>query len=193
MMDCPCCGASNDSSVRFCGNCGVPVWQIAPLGRRVIAVILDFIVVWSAIVTIVSLVPRHILEDGFAQKGPAVLIPIGLCMLGLLYYILLETLYGATPGKWIAGIQVRLLDYEDCNFRASLIRNLLRLVDGLGAYLVGFIVAAISSSRQRLGDLVAGTIVVCRPAPRMVRVLWIVACFVLAGGGFVACQVSRIQ
>ena len=102
------CGTSCDSGERFCANCGVsppalPVVsrgrepQIASLGWRIIAVILDFIVVWSVISVIVIVVPRRMLEDGFARKGPAVLIPIGLCMLVLSYYFLLETLFGATP------------------------------------------------------------------------------------------------
>jgi uncharacterized RDD family membrane protein YckC len=199
-MFCSSCGTSYDSGERFCANCGAPLPalpmvspgcapRIASLGRRMIAVILDFIVVWSVISVIVILVPRRMLEDGFARKGPAVLIPIGLCMLGLSYYILLETLFGATPGKGIAGIQVRSRDDGACNFRASLIRNLLRVVDAVAAYLVGFIVALLSESRQRLGDLVAGTIVVRRPTTTIVRVLLVLAWLAFAGSGFVACYV----
>jgi uncharacterized RDD family membrane protein YckC len=211
-MFCLSCGTSNDSLDRFCANCGasrvalqtvstgggtmaqpLPAGNSAPriasLGRRIIAVILDFIVVWSLISVIVVLVPPRMLEDSFSLKGPAALIPIGLCTLGLLYYVLLEALFGATPGKGIAGIQVRRRDDEDCNFRASLIRNLLRVVDALVVYLVGFLVAVFSESRQRIGDLVAGTIVVRRPATAFVRVMLVLALFGLAGSGFVACQV----
>ena len=43
---------------------------------------------------------------------------------------------------------------------ASAIRNLLRIVDGLGFYLVGAMVAGCSRCHQRLGDLCAGTAVV---------------------------------
>jgi hypothetical protein len=43
---------------------------------------------------------------------------------------------------------------------ASAVRNLLRIVDGFGFYLVGAMVASCSSYRQRLGDHCAGTAVV---------------------------------
>jgi uncharacterized RDD family membrane protein YckC len=44
--------------------------------------------------------------------------------------------------------------------RASLIRNLFRLIDGLAGYLLAFLVASFSRSRQRLGDHLANTVVV---------------------------------
>jgi uncharacterized RDD family membrane protein YckC len=200
-MFCLSCGTFNESGARFCGDCGEPLVafhavsshnappRIASLGRRIIAVILDFIVVWSVISAIVILVPRRLLEDGFARKGPAVLIPIGLCMVGLLYYVLLEAFFGATPGKGIVGIQIRRSDDEDCDFRASLIRNVLRVLDAMAVYLVGFLVALCSKSRQRIGDLAADTIVVRRPATAIVRLLLVLAWFGLAGSGFVACYV----
>jgi hypothetical protein len=40
------------------------------------------------------------------------------------------------------------------------IRNFLRVVDGLGFYLVGAIVAACSNTHRRLGDICAGTTVI---------------------------------
>ena len=43
---------------------------------------------------------------------------------------------------------------------ALAIRNLLRIVDGLGFYLVGAVVAGCSSLRRRVGDICAGTAVV---------------------------------
>jgi hypothetical protein len=70
-----------------------------------------------------------------------------------------------------------------CGFRRSFIRNLLRIVDGLVAYLVGFLVALFSKQRQRLGDHLAGTYVVERGVGGLGRVLlalvWLAA---LAGG-----------
>ena len=45
----------------------------------------------------------------------------------------------------------------------SLVRNLLRIVDALpGIYLVGIIAVASSSTKQRVGDKVAGTFVVAK-------------------------------
>jgi hypothetical protein len=59
------------------------------------------------------------------------------------------------------------------------------MVDGLGFYLVGLVVASCSSLRQRVGDICAGTVVVA-PKPKawtkaLAIVLWIAA---LAGCGW---------
>jgi uncharacterized RDD family membrane protein YckC len=47
------------------------------------------------------------------------------------------------------------------DWSGALIRNVLRLVDGLPfLYLVGIITIAASKKKQRLGDMAAGTLVV---------------------------------
>ena len=75
------------------------------------------------------------------------------------YVWLLEASFGATLGKAMVEIRVTRPDGRNA-FAASAIRNLLRLVDGLGFYLVGGLVASCSRFRQRLGDICAGTTVV---------------------------------
>ena len=76
-----------------------------------------------------------------------------------LYLWLLEASFGATLGKAIVGI--RVIRTTERNPLAILaIRNLLRVVDGLGFYLVGAAVAGCSSFRRRLGDICAGTVVI---------------------------------
>ena len=72
---------------------------------------------------------------------------------------LLEASFGATLGKALVGIRVVTTSRRSA-LAASAIRNLLRIVDGLGFYLVGAMVAGCSRCRQRLGDLCAGTAVV---------------------------------
>ena len=41
-------------------------------------------------------------------------------------------------------------------------RTLLRPIDAMGGYLVGWLIAVVSTRRQRLGDHAAGTLVVRR-------------------------------
>jgi uncharacterized RDD family membrane protein YckC len=41
-----------------------------------------------------------------------------------------------------------------------LIRTILRVVDGLGGYVVAFVTVLVTPKRQRLGDLAAHTLVV---------------------------------
>ncbi len=67
--------------------------------------------------------------------------------------------------------------------KRSLIRNLLRAVDGLGVYLIGFLIALFSKRRQRLGDHVAGTCVVERAVGRPWRLALVVAWVAAIGAG----------
>jgi uncharacterized RDD family membrane protein YckC len=75
---------------------------------------------------------------------------------------------GATLGKLAAGIRVRTKEGQRIGLRASVIRNLMRFIDGIGVYLVGAISIMLTKRNQRLGDLAAGTIVVRRESSRAV-------------------------
>jgi len=78
------------------------------------------------------------------------------------YHVLFETLAsGRTPGKRWLGLRVVRAGGRPVGFTASVIRNLLRLVDFLPAsYLVGFVTVLATARNQRVGDLAAGTLVV---------------------------------
>ncbi len=68
---------------------------------------------------------------------------------------------GATPGKKALGIRVLRDDGAPIDVAAALTRNLLRAADFLPLLYLGGLVAMLMSSRfQRLGDRVAGSIVV---------------------------------
>lgn len=78
------------------------------------------------------------------------------------YMVLLETAWsGQTVGKKVMGLRV----IQDTGVRVgvyqSLLRNLVRPLDKLPVfYFVGGVAALFSSTQQRVGDLLAGTIVV---------------------------------
>jgi uncharacterized RDD family membrane protein YckC len=76
-----------------------------------------------------------------------------------LYLWLLEASFGATLGKAMVGIRV-VRTNERNPLATFAIRNLLRVVDGLGFYLVGTMVAGCSRINRRLGDMCAGTMVI---------------------------------
>ncbi|MEW6283465.1 MAG: RDD family protein [Candidatus Eremiobacterota bacterium] len=69
---------------------------------------------------------------------------------------------GQTPGKRLAGLRVIREDGLPIGFRESALRNLCRAVDAqpLPTYLVGAVVMSIDPKCRRVGDLVAGTLVV---------------------------------
>ena len=79
------------------------------------------------------------------------------------YYLLCEGLFdGRTLGKRILGLRAVRDGGYSVGFAASAVRNLMRIVDlqPVFTYLVGIAGIAISKSGKRLGDVVAGTIVV---------------------------------
>ena len=88
------------------------------------------------------------------------------------YYLLFEGLSdGQTPGKRMLRLRAVRDGGYSVGFPASAVRNLLRIIDlqPVFTYLVGITSVAVSKSGQRLGDLVAGTIVVREalvPQPR---------------------------
>lgn len=84
-----------------------------------------------------------------------------------LYPVCFEVLWrGQTPGKRMLKLRVLMRDGLPVGWGPSLLRNLLRFVDGLPfAYTVGLGATLLSRDFQRVGDLVAGTLVVHLPEP----------------------------
>ncbi len=82
-------------------------------------------------------------------------------LIGFLYIVAMEATKGATLGKMALGLRVVKDDGSPAiGWGASLIRNLLRVIDGLFAYLVGAIIIWNNPRRKRLGDMAAHTVVV---------------------------------
>jgi len=78
-----------------------------------------------------------------------------------LYFIFLEGLAGATLGKFIIGICVIDANGRKPGLLKSLLRNILRLIDGLPALnILGVILIGVTKENTRFGDIVAKTRVV---------------------------------
>jgi uncharacterized RDD family membrane protein YckC len=85
------------------------------------------------------------------------------------YFIFWEMVTGGrSPGKLIVGLRVVRQTGLPIDLRSSVIRNLMRAVDILPAeYLVGLIAILLSPSGERLGDHVAGTVVLRLDRPEV--------------------------
>lgn len=101
--------------------------------------------------------------------GPAELVAPGtlrrnvfLLLMGIafVYHALLERWTGTTLGKRLFGLRVVLDDGARLTLSASVLRNALRLVDGLGYWSVAVAVILVRGDGKRLGDAVGGTLVV---------------------------------
>ena len=81
-----------------------------------------------------------------------------------LYPVVFEAMFdGRTPGKRALGLQVLSADGAPIGWRASFVRNLLRTVDMLPfGYAAGLVACLCDPAARRLGDMVAGTLVVHR-------------------------------
>ncbi len=80
----------------------------------------------------------------------------------LFYFVILEGLEGATLGKWMLGLRViNADDGSKPGLTKSLVRNLLRFVDGLPALsILGIVLIVRSPQHARFGDRVADTRVI---------------------------------
>ena len=119
-------------------------YQFAKLGDRFIAFLLDTLVLFGVFAMVDAWV---FMRWGTVEGAELKLTVASLLIAGVLnttllfaYGWLLEAGFGATLGKAIVGIRV-VRTTERNMLAASAIRNALRLVDGLGFYVVGGVVA----------------------------------------------------
>jgi len=88
-----------------------------------------------------------------------------LCLTYLLYFFVFETSWSRTPEKFFQGLVVRNIDGGRSNTKQILIRTIARIIEA-NPILLGGIPAGIaifsSTEKQRIGDILAGTVVVSR-------------------------------
>ena len=166
-----------------------PAVTIARMGDRLLALILDSILIIAAFVVSgmwAAATWGGVTKHGFSLVGtPAVIAFLATTLFGIFYHWLMEGLFGATLGKMILGIRITAVSGQRCGMKRALIRTLLRIIDGLFFYLVGFVVALCSKQRQRIGDHAAKTVVVEKQGGKGLRVVFAVLWLVLVGGGIV--------
>lgn len=128
--------------------------RLAGIGSRGSAFLVDLVL------QAVALGLAGLVAGAFGDLGRAFLaVTAFLVLLG--YPILAEAFGGRTVGKALLRLSVVSTEGTPITFLASVIRNLVRLVDSLpGTYFVGIAAVLLTRRSQRLGDLAAGTLVV---------------------------------
>lgn len=174
------------ADAKFCTNCGATLQVAAPsvpsssgyvppsplgdLGSRIVAGIVDYIIIGiiAGILSILVLLPVSVVT------GPGMMSGFGLAwfsgmfaimgimwLLWLIYFTYFEGTSGQTVGKRLTHIRVVKEDGSRCDFGSALVRNILRIVDHLPfLYILGIILIAVTEKKQRLGGLLAKTLVV---------------------------------
>jgi uncharacterized RDD family membrane protein YckC len=129
---------------------------LAGVGSRFIGLLLDTLIEWTAFVIVIV----ALAESG--STAGAVIVSSFLVLSIVAYNVIFEVAGGGrTPGKRAAGVRVVMDGGEPVGMRASLIRNIIRLLEGLAtAYIPAIISVLASRDNQRLGDHAAGTLVI---------------------------------
>lgn len=129
--------------------------ELAGPGSRSAAALIDHVIIAALIFGTFTL-----LADS-SGIGVAV---AGLIAFGLLFgfFVIFEMFWrGQSPGKWLLHLKVVHDDGGAVAWRASMVRNLIRVVDFLpGVYLIGLLMLFGTARDQRLGDLAGGTLVI---------------------------------
>jgi uncharacterized RDD family membrane protein YckC len=152
---------------------------LAGIGSRFLALAIDTLI-QSIVYLITAFIFIFTMPVGssvlmFLPKllGPAVAIFI-LFAVYWGYFAFFESIWsGQTPGKRYAGIRVIKESGRPINAFEAIGRNLMRAVDGLpGIYGVGLVCMMCNQQSRRLGDFVAGTVVVHEKPTEDVRPSW---------------------
>lgn len=131
--------------------------------NRMLAAALD-----SAIAIVLSLITA-----GWVNPFGGIAVVAGWSSTYLAYFFLFEFLWSRTPGKQFFGLRVCQSDGNPCTLRSALLRTLLRIFE-LNPLLLGPLPAGVTllvtKRKQRLGDLLADTVVIAnRNIPRVVE------------------------
>ena len=141
-------------------------YRAAGPARRAVAYLVDLLLRGAAAFVLVLVAASAGMLAGQGSMG---FVLIGLFALEWGYYVLFETVWGGrTLGKRVANLRVVKEGGYPITFLDSVLRNLLRAADFLPAgYALGLLVMGRDARFRRLGDRVAGTIVVVEEQTRV--------------------------
>ena len=148
-------------------------FELAGIGSRFLALLLDWLMIFGIIIALLLAAAAAgfgaiVAVRSFRAGGWVLAIAVLLYFVVMWgYFLLFEALRnGQTPGKKWTGIRVVRDNGLPVGWRESALRNLVRAADMLPppACLVGGLMIMWSKHGKRLGDLLAGTIVVTHDA-----------------------------
>ncbi|HEY0866734.1 MAG TPA: RDD family protein [Fimbriimonas sp.] len=137
----------------------VLTYRLAGLGARIGAHLLDVVLVMGGIIGLNMAIALTM--SRFGMEIAVGVLQVVSFLFPIVYFVLLEGLWnGQTLGKKASGIRVRMADGTPITFAAALTRNLMRPADMLPfPYFLGLLAMFANPRSQRIGDLVAGTVV----------------------------------
>jgi uncharacterized RDD family membrane protein YckC len=152
-------------------------FPLAGIGSRSLALALDTLLQAGALI-VVGIIAGLVSYAGFfPQMGKQWVYAILIFFLFLLqfgYFAFFETIWnGRTPGKRWTHLRVIADSGRPLGAQGAILRNLIRIVDALPSlYAIGIVTSLISPQNKRVGDYIAGTVVVHEKALQGGRSLW---------------------
>ena len=130
---------------------------IAKKRERIIAFIIDYFIYFLIVMLFVLLFGEEKSEEiGYSVTGLPAFI---LFLIGLFLWPFSEAYYGQTMGKSLMNLKVVNEDYRQIRTRQAFIRFFFGIFDTM-ILCIGLIVASSNKNNQRIGDIVAKTLVV---------------------------------
>lgn len=154
---------------------GVQTVRLASLGRRGLARLIDLGLIvlttvglgwsmmrgfdWLTLFEALNLHVDHPTKHVAARIATILAAWLAASILTLLF---VQARWGVTPGKWLCGLRTLRTTLKPCGFARSLVREVVLAVDACHflCWAPGIVCIAFTDCRQRLGDLVADTLVV---------------------------------
>lgn len=165
--------------------------SVAGVGTRFLAILVD-LSVWVLLLMVVAAVSTAA-NLGSRQFGVVVGL-VGLFLIIFGYDVICETFNrGRTPGKAALGLRVIQVDGSREGFFNSAIRNLVRIVEVFLFPMIAVVAVTTSSKRQRVGDMLANTVVVNERASRPVALQTLLPAAYLEGAPFLRWDVSAVS
>lgn len=143
-------------------------FQLAGLGSRAAAFIIDQLILMAVnilVLIVLVLVTTGMSSLVFFNQMNSLPLAVTIVVLFIInggYFFVFEFFSGGrTIGKKTLGIRVIQENGHSITLLSSFIRNFLRIIDSLPvSYFLGFVMMFFHSKHKRIGDIVAGTIVV---------------------------------
>ncbi len=131
-------------------------YSTADVGRRILSQILDYIFLGTYIAITVYALNKSNFDSGFYVKFLLTMLPV------IFYSFITESIFqGQSFGKMIVKIKVIKLDGSQASLLNYFIRWIFRIVDiSIGYGVIAIITVAASKHNQRVGDMLAGTVVI---------------------------------
>jgi uncharacterized RDD family membrane protein YckC len=129
---------------------------------RFIAIIIDSIIIGIVAYILYIFAFLALITGGvFLALGAYLFLPLFLGIIEIIYFVILEVMWGATLGKRIVGLQVQMVNGGKVTADKSLIRNISKIYWLLLAldWILGLATQG-SDKRQKYSDRIAGTTVV---------------------------------